>query len=263
MKLVFPGGEHPHVVLGRGVSRIGSAPDANIVLDGPGVQPQHCTLHVTTAGVMLAVPPGTSVTVNDRRVDGLIALRPGDSIAFDRVLARLASVEAPALPLPAGASGLPEPANDDPGATAIRPVMPRYVLRGVSGAAFGRNFPLVGATTVGRAPECAIRLDEPGMSRMHARLLPSDDALLLEDLGSANGVFLNGRRVLRGEARPGDEVGFDTLRFRLLAPGQVETPAAADAPRVEAGRRGWAWPWVWLAAAIPVVAALSAALLLR
>lgn len=261
MKLVFPGGEHPHVVLGRGVTRIGSAPDANIFLDRPGVRPQHCTLHVTTAGVMLAVPQGTAVKVNDRPVDGLIALRPGDSIAFDRVVARLASVEAAALSVNPGAAGFPEPANDDPGATAVRPAVPRYVLRGVSGAAFGRNFPVVGATTVGRSPECAIQLDEPGMSRSHARLLPGDDALLLEDLGSANGVFLNGRRVLRGEARPGDEVGFDTLRFRLLAPGQVEAPAATQAPAAQV-RRGWASPWMWVAAAVPVLGALSLAMLL-
>jgi len=57
---------------------------------------------------------------------------------------------------------------------------------------------------------------------MHARLLPTDDGLLLEDLGSTNGSFLNGKRVLRGEARIGDEIGFDTLRFRLIAPGQAD-----------------------------------------
>lgn len=262
MKLVFPGGEHPHVVLGRGVSRIGSAPDANIVLDRPGVRPQHCTLHVTTAGVMLAVPQGTAMRVNDRAVDGLIALRPGDSIAFDRVVARLAPVEHALVPAASGAAGLPEPANDDPGATAVRPAVPRLVLRGVSGAAFGRNFPVVGATTVGRSPECAIQLDEPGMSRTHARLLPTDDALLVEDLGSANGVFLNGRRVLRGEARPGDEVGFDTLRFRLLAPGQVESAPAVQAPRAAGRNRAWASPWMWVAAAVPVAGALSLAMLL-
>ena len=37
MKLVFPGGEHPQVLLGPGVSRIGSDPHANIVIDRPGV----------------------------------------------------------------------------------------------------------------------------------------------------------------------------------------------------------------------------------
>ena len=54
MKLVFPGGEHPQVLLGPGINRIGSDPGANIVLNRPGVMPQHCQLHVTTGGVMLA-----------------------------------------------------------------------------------------------------------------------------------------------------------------------------------------------------------------
>lgn len=262
MKLVFPGGEHPHVVLGPGISRVGSAPDANIVLDHPGVQPQHCKLHVTPAGVMLAVPDGTAVRVNDRQVQGLIAVRPGDSIAFDRVQARLAPVESAVPPSASDRSALPEPANDDPGATAVRPVTPRYVLRGVSGAAFGRNFPVAGPTTVGRAPECTLRLDEPGMSRTHARLLPSQDALLLEDLGSTNGVFLNGRRILRGEARNGDEVGFDTLRFRLVAPGQVDAQAPGGHASGAVAHGGRASRWVWAAAAVPVLGALALAALL-
>ncbi|MCC8363878.1 FHA domain-containing protein [Lysobacter sp. A6] len=225
MKLVFPGGEHPQVLLGPGVNRIGSDPRANIVLDRPGVLPQHCQLHVTPSGVMLDVPHGTSVTVNGRRVDGLIALRPGDSVAFDGVEARLSSMEsAAAVRHQAGVAGrLPESANDDPGATAVRPVLPRYVLRGVSGEAFGRTYPIHGSTTVGRADECSLRIDEPGMSRMHARLLPVDDGVLIEDLGSTNGCFLNGKRVLRGEARVGDEIGFDTMRFRVIAPGQSDT----------------------------------------
>ena len=63
MKLVFPGGEHPQVLLGPGINRIGSDPHANIVIDRPGVRPQHCELHVNAHGVTLHVPPGTSVTV--------------------------------------------------------------------------------------------------------------------------------------------------------------------------------------------------------
>ena len=35
MKLVFPGGEHPQVLLGPGVNRVGSDPQATIVLDQP------------------------------------------------------------------------------------------------------------------------------------------------------------------------------------------------------------------------------------
>jgi len=253
MKLVFPGGEHPQVLLGPGVNRIGSDPDANIFLDRPGVLPQHCQLHVTANGVMLDVPVGTTVSVNGRQVDGLIALRPGDSVAFDRVEARLASMESAAVVRhQAGVPGrLPESANDDPGATAVRPVLPRYVLRGVSGEAFGRTYPIVGVTTVGRASECSLRLDEPGMSRMHARLLPTDEGLLIEDIGSTNGCFINGKRVLRGEARTGDEVGFDTLRFRLIAPGQEHHEEAIAGPATRSGRT-----WFWIAGGIAVVAAI-------
>ena len=254
MKLVFPGGEHPQVLLGPGVNRIGSDPAANIVLNRPGVLPQHCQLHVTAGGVMLDVPHGTTVSVNGRQVDGLIALRPGDNVAFDQVQARLASMEsAAAVRHVVGASrGLLESANDDPGATAVRPVVPRYVLRGVSGEAFGRTYPVLGVTTIGRAPECDLRIDEPGMSRVHARLLPTDDGLLLEDLGSANGCFLNGKRVLRGEAKPGDEVGFDNLRFRLMSPGQ-ET-GHGDAPADATVRTPS--PWWWVAGAAIALATL-------
>ena len=259
MKLVFPGGEHPQVLLGPGVNRIGSDPHANIVLDRPGVLPQHCQLHVTANGVMLDVPHGTTVSVNGRQVDGLIALRPGDSVAFDRVEARLSSIETPAVVRhQAGIAGrMPESANDDPGATAVRPVLPRYALRGVSGEAFGRTYPIVGATTIGRAPECTLRLDEPGMSRMHARLMPTDEGLLVEDLGSTNGCFVNGKRVLRGDVRVGDELGFDTLRFRLVAPGQNEAHHEEVVAPASSSRTWLIFGGVAVAAAVLLVLAFA------
>jgi pSer/pThr/pTyr-binding forkhead associated (FHA) protein len=259
MKLVFPGGEHPQVLLGPGINRIGSDPHANIVIDRPGVLPQHCELHVTAHGVTLHVPPGTSVTVNGRAVDGLIALRPDDSVAFDRVLARLSSIET-ASPLPRGAGPFPTPANDDPGATAVRPVLPKFVLRGVSGQGFGRSYPLVGPTVVGRAPECVLRLDESGLSRQHARLVPTAEGMQVEDLGSTNGTFINGKRIQRGFASPGDEIGFDTLRFRLTSPSQQE-PAAPIAPTV-AKRRGLS-PWLWVSIAAAGLVAIWMVALLR
>lgn len=247
MKLVFPGGEHPQVLLGPGVNRIGSDPDATIVIDRPGVRPQHCELHVNSHGVTLHVPAGTTVSVNGRAVDGLIALRPDDSVGFDRVLARLSSIEA-ASPVQRHAGSLPLPANDDIGATAVRPVLPKFVLRGVSGQGFGRSYPVIGPTVVGRAPECTLRLDESGLSRQHARLVPTADGVQLEDLGSTNGSFINGKRVQIGFAAPGDEIGFDTLRFRVTAPGQPESAQSA-APPANTARPISPWLWVGLAAA--------------
>lgn len=231
MKLVFPGGEHPQVVLQPGVNSVGSAPDANIVLDRPGVQPRHCQLHVTANGVMLDVPSDASVTVNGSPVRGLIALRDGDRVAFDRFEARLTGMENVALARGAAAAS----ANDDLFATAVRPALSKFLLRGVSGHLFGRSFALATVTTVGRAPESTLRLDENGISRAHARLVPTDAGVQIEDLGSTNGTFHNGKRILRAEARHGDEIGFDTLRFRVLStsPADEHDEPVAPAARID------------------------------
>ncbi|QQO06512.1 FHA domain-containing protein [Luteimonas sp. MC1750] len=143
--------------------------------------------------------------------------------------------------------------------TVVRPALPRFVLRGVSGAGFGRTFPLVGPTVLGRAPECAIHLDHPGISREHLRLTPTAEGLLVEDLGSTNGWLLNEVPQQRGWARHGDEIGIDVLRFRVVAPGlaPVPTPQAGTAPARTAGvSNRW-----WLAAL--AVLGTVAVLLLR
>lgn len=258
MKLVFPGGEHPQVLLGHGINRVGSDPLSTIVIDRPGVLPQHCQLHVTAQGVMLDVPTGTAVTVNGRKVAGLIALRPGDSVGFDQVQAKLAALgPAPVVARQSPSTG-PDlmPANDDPGVTAVRPVVPRFFLRGVSAEVSGRSEALVGVITVGRSSESTLRFDSPGLSRNHARLMPTDSGVQVEDLGSSNGSFINGKRVLRGEARVGDEIAFDTLRFRLADTARSEPVQVHAAPRPAPGKRP-VWPWL-LAVALLAAAAAGA-----
>lgn len=247
MKLVFPGGEHPQVLLDLGVNRVGSDPHCQVVLDRPGVVPRLCQLHVTAQGVMLDVPHGASIKVNGREVDGLITLRPGDSVDLGGIEARLAGIGAVACassevdPLP--------PANDELAATTVRPVVPEFVLRCVAGSLFGRHLPVNGAVTFGRAPECTVSVADSGLSRLHARLLPDDGVLLFEDMGSSNGSFINGRRVLRAQVKPGDEISMDTLRFRVVSNVRVETSPP---------RRSWlggSRHWWWAALAAAVVAA--------
>jgi hypothetical protein len=50
----------------------------------------------------------------------------------------------------------------------------------------------LGATLIGRDPTCHVTLDDPLVSRRHARILVGSDRSLVEDLGSRNGSFLNG-----------------------------------------------------------------------
>jgi pSer/pThr/pTyr-binding forkhead associated (FHA) protein len=69
----------------------------------------------------------------------------------------------------------------------------------------------------------------------------------LEDLGSTNGTFLNGERIQRAVAKPGDEIGFDTLRFRLFEMGKEDDKYDSVATAQTAGVPRWVW---WAAAAL-------------
>ncbi len=92
-------------------------------------------------------------------------------------------------------------------------------LVGVSPAEVkNREFPLGAELTVGRAPGCAIFLEEDTfVSQLHARVFRRDDGLFVEDLGSTNGTFLNGVKVTAPvKLSKGDKVQFgkSTLEVR-------------------------------------------------
>ena len=52
-----------------------------------------------------------------------------------------------------------------------------------------------GETVLGRHPDCTLQLESNMVSRRHARVFSEDDAYFVEDLGSGNGTFVNGKRI--------------------------------------------------------------------
>lgn len=65
---------------------------------------------------------------------------------------------------------------------------------------------IVGRLSVGRSPECAIRIEGEGISRRHAEVFRQGCVFGVRDLGSTNGTFVNGHRVGEALLRPGDVV---------------------------------------------------------
>jgi Protein of unknown function (DUF3662)/FHA domain len=70
---------------------------------------------------------------------------------------------------------------------------------------------------IGRSRDCDLTLDDPNVSRRHAELRNEDGHWLVADLGSTNGVKVNGRRVEEQVLQPGDELalGLARLSFEL------------------------------------------------
>lgn len=74
----------------------------------------------------------------------------------------------------------------------------------------------IGARTIsiGRSPHNDIRLERASVSREHARITPTVDGILIEDLCSRNGIRINGERVARRSLHSGDIVMIGQVKFR-------------------------------------------------
>ncbi len=93
--------------------------------------------------------------------------------------------------------------------------MPSLVV--IEGANLGDAIELrAEPVTLGRLPNCDLPIRDERVSRRHCRVRQAVGGFLVEDLDSANGTYLNGRRIGAGAMlTPGDEirVGNTTLRF--------------------------------------------------
>ncbi len=101
---------------------------------------------------------------------------------------------------------------------ALRGAVAYFALRTPAGE---RAFPLrFGAATLGRALDNDVVLESNDVSRRHARLEPAGSVLRLVDLGSTNGIRVNGRRVQEHLLRDGDlvEIGSVQLVFHVGDP---------------------------------------------
>ncbi len=67
----------------------------------------------------------------------------------------------------------------------------------------------------GRNPECDIQIDSRKISRRHCCIAQVNDYLIVRDLGSTNGIRINGTRVLEGRLNPGDELTIGNHRYQV------------------------------------------------
>jgi len=268
MKLLFPNGEHAPVELEQGVIRLGSGAANEVLLAAPGIATFHCEIDCRSGTPTLRLAAGgASVIVNGRQLVADVGLKAGDLVLFGKIGARVTALD---LPKPAPRSVPVAPAADDEedGRTRVRMALPRYVLRGVSGTTFGKTYPLYGNMVIGRAAECDLSVPGEEISRRHAQIRILPDGVEVEDLGSANGTFINNKRISKAVAVNGDEIRLDTVRFMVVAPGQEmkaanqKNPTTAPAPQQSSSGGGSAlgtfgWVLFGIAIAAGVLAALN------
>jgi pSer/pThr/pTyr-binding forkhead associated (FHA) protein len=171
------------------VIHIGRDPENDVVLDYPMVSGRHARI-ILRSGVAqiedLGSTNGTAVGQPTTKVSQA-TLKPDDVVYFG-------SLPIPVSQLLQGQS---------------RPAAPPVALT-------FRGQPIV----LGRDADCDVVLDSPKVSGRHARLRQEGQQILVEDLGSTNGTFVNGQAVQRPTVvRAGDVIGLGTHSLKLEVAG--------------------------------------------
>jgi ABC transport system ATP-binding/permease protein len=175
------------------IVRVGRAPDNDVVLDYPMVSAHHARIVVDQDGARiedLGSTNGTAVGSLDQKIEHA-QLTPGEAVYFGTL-----RVEAGRL-----LGGRLSLGNHT------------HMLMSLTQQ----------VTILGREPGCDDVLDDPRVSRRHARLTRSPEGLTIEDLDSANGTFVNGVRISTAmPLQAGDQVTIGRFSFLVGAQGQLE-----------------------------------------
>ncbi len=187
---------------------VGRHLDNDVLLAGEDVLDYHLRIEMTDRGPR-AVPLGdASLRLNGVDLAHPVGLMPGDGLDIGQ-------------------------SHVDVDCELIQPAEAHgWRLYGAGG---GEGRVLDAELRVGRGDDADLQIDDDHISRRHARLVNHGGVVWLQDLGSANGTYVNGER-LSGACRlfHGDEIRFDAVAFQLVGRGAdltpVRTPDPAERP---------------------------------
>lgn len=185
---------------------LGSDAACDVYIEDNRLESQHVELNISGDNAIASNLAGDNlVKVNGQALSEPTRLKHGDSLKIGSVTFEL--IDPKLLK-----SAQPKP--------QVSTVSKAWSLRALNTALAEKQFIVDGTVVIGRSNECDITLGVAHLSRKHAQLSLVRGELVVEDLQSSNGTFVNGTRVDRATLKPGDELSFDTLRFKVSGPAQ-------------------------------------------
>jgi pSer/pThr/pTyr-binding forkhead associated (FHA) protein len=99
--------------------------------------------------------------------------------------------------------------------------------QGMTGRTFEVN---VERTTVGRVEDNTFQIADPSVSSHHAEIVLQGADLLIKDLNSTNGTFINGEKISEAVLKPGQTLRFGQVELKIDDGTPISAPAPAPAP---------------------------------
>ena len=79
-----------------------------------------------------------------------------------------------------------------------------------------------GVTLLGRRPDCDLRIPLGFVSRKHCRIIHREEKTMVQDLGSANGTYVNSQRIMEAVIKAGDQISVGPVIFTVQVDGVPE-----------------------------------------
>lgn len=226
LKLQFLDGSREGIWLVESRTKIGKHPTNSVVINHPNMQDFHAEIVKKDPDIfILNLNPEYVVGVNGKRIQKAAKIKENDIIQLGKVKIKLAE---PSTEVKSSA-----PASDLP---------QEWGLQTSASWAPQSFYPVENTCIVGRDESCDITVPVSHLSRQHAQLTVAGGYMIIKDLGSTNGTFLNGERITQGRARPGDKIKFDVVSFTvtgpesdgdktIVRPGTIAAAPIAEAPK--------------------------------
>lgn len=217
LRILIPDESATEIVIRCALVRLGRDPNCEVPFDPdayPMVSGRHARLDQTTNLCILTPLSQTNKTLlNDRPVEEPVPVKVGDRIRLGVSGPTVEIASLPPLDPPYFAAMIP--AAQEGSGNTVRAEARHFAL--LRGSRETQRMSINKGGVIGRAAEqVEFVLDHPHVSRRHARLVVDNNRVSLRDLGSANGTFVNGRRLTRPvELKRGDriEIGPFSLQF--------------------------------------------------
>src|SRR5213078_932453 len=108
--------------------------------------------------------------------------------------------------------------------------MPKLVV--LSEGLTGRSHELkIEKTTIGRLEDNSFQIAEQSVSSHHCEVLLKGDDVLVKDLNSTNGTYINGEKITEKVLKPGQILRLGQIEIRLEGDGAASTPATTAAEK--------------------------------
>jgi pSer/pThr/pTyr-binding forkhead associated (FHA) protein len=219
---------------------IGRSQSADIVLPSDNVSRQHARLYTVERNCYVEdLGSANGVFVNGRRIHEAFHIQRSAQVKVGDYFLHIDS--------------------DQGGVEAVEEkVLCKLLGQNLSFA--GQVFKINRAVTlIGRGKDCSLTLIDPSVSRVHTKLTcDRQGKVLVEDLSSSNGTFINGQRLDNGEVKHGDMLRIGNAEFVVEVPGHEKAPQAAEEEFDDAWTQPAKNKGLWLTVSLLVAVVVAA-----